>query len=118
MKIFIFLLSIFLASCSTMTFTKGKMKKSRNIAYKCHRGEELFFVIKSDEHYKEGRKIFVTEKQFNLFDKINPKDKEEYLLYLKQSGMIMNVYRNNTVDIDIDKELEKQFKREKIIINP
>lgn len=110
-NLIIILITFLITSCSTMTFKKGKLKKTQEIAYKCYRDEELFYVIKSDDHYKLGNKIYVTEEQFKLFDKINPKDKEEYLLYLQKSGLMRSVYKFNSVEIDLDEEMNYRYKR-------
>lgn len=116
-NLIIILFAFIITSCSTMTFTKGKLKKTQETAYKCHRDEELFYVIKSDDHYKLGNKIYVTEEQFKLFDKINPKDKEEYLLYLQQSGLMRSVYKFNSVDIDLDLDEEMNYRYKRPVIN-
>lgn len=111
MKYILLIISLSLISCSTMDFKKGKLKKTKEISYRCYRDKELYYVVKSNDHYKLGNKIYVTEEQFKLFDKINPKDKEEYLLYLIESGRMNMMYKFNTVDIseELNKEINKKI---------
>lgn len=91
---------IIFSSCSTMNFDKGKYKGKE--AYKCHRSDELYYVIKSDEFYRVDKEIFVTNKQYNLFHSLNPKDKEEYLEYFKHYGRLNFVlHKYSTVEVEI-----------------
>lgn len=107
MKYLMFL--FLLASCSTMSFNKGKLKKTNEIAYQCKRGDELYYIVKSDDHYKLLNKIYTNEEQFNLFDGLNPRDKEEYMYQLISSGRIKTIYKFNVVDFNEELESKKSI---------
>jgi len=101
-----------LTSCSTMSFNKGKLKKTNEIAYQCKRGDELYYIVKSDDHYKLLNKIYTNEEQFYLFDSLNPRDKEEYMYYLIRLGEIKSIYKFNVVDLELeDKNNHIEIKR-------
>ena len=100
----ILILLIFITACSSskqLIYKKGILKKTKEKAFLVIKEEKTYYLVKQKEHYKEGKKIYVTPEQFSSFE--IHEDKEKYLEELIHSGRV-NYIRNffNTVEINFD----------------